>query len=158
MKIAKKKTSNRFRDPNDYTSIYMTHRHEPITDIKQIRKYSYDDVVLYYKGKPIGEGELSLFNKKKKYLHTEGVSLDKEYRQKGHGVFLYHHLISNAIRIGATRLYSSITLNNFSRRMWSEKLPKYYKVESQRTTKPCRECGSIHKRVLRYYIDLGKTE
>lgn len=53
MKTTKtKKVNNRnkhFRDPNDYTSIYMTRRHEPITSIKQITKYSFDDIVLYYK-------------------------------------------------------------------------------------------------------------
>lgn len=142
------------RNPKDYTSSLLTRRHQLITKLSQIKKYSYDDMYLFYKGVDIGCASLEIDNKKKKYVHSEGVSLDKKYRQKGHGIFLYIHLIDHAIRLGATRIYSSTNLNKFSRRMWKEKLPKLYKVKIQKTKSACSHCGSTHERDLRYYIDL----
>ncbi len=135
----------------------MTREHIPITSYRVIKQYSYNDVFLFYKGKFVGEGGFEVVSRKKGWLHTEGVSLQKEHRKKGHGIHIYHHLISTAIRIGCTRLYSSISLNKFSRRMWGEKLSKFYKVVPVKTKATCNSCGSKHPRILKYYIDLKKA-
>ena len=144
------------RKPEDYTSNFMTRQHTPITDFTNFKKWNYEDVFLFYKGVYVGEGGFECVSKKKKWLHTEGVRLDKKFQYKGHGIHLYHHLISTAIRIGCKRLYSSTTLNKYSRRMWSEKLPKFYKVVQVPTHAACSSCGSKHKRTLKFYIDLDK--
>lgn len=153
-----KSSKKQFRDPNDYTSIYANNRHALITNIDQIKKYNYYEMALFYKAVDIGCGELLIVSRKNKHLQTDGVSLDHEYRKKGHGIFLYHHLIDTAIRLGAVRLYSSKNLNEHSRRMWSEKLPKFYSVKTEYTRSECKGCGSHHKRVSRYYIDLKKED
>jgi hypothetical protein len=142
------------RNPKDYTSIFANENHIPITDSRKIAKYDYPRMALFYKGVYIGSGELNNLNKKKQHLNTEGVRLEKKYRNKGHGIHLYHHLISTAIRIGAKRIYSSSVLNKFSRRMWAEKLSKFYKMKEQKTRKTCRGCGCSEPRVERWYIEL----
>jgi hypothetical protein len=142
------------RKPEDYTSNFMTRQHQPITDMSQLKRYSFEDVYLFYKGQFIGEGGFEIVSKKKKWLHTEGVSLQKEFRHKGHGIYLYHHLIATAVRLGCKRLYSSETLNKFSRRMWKDKLSKMYKVVFIKKSGPCDKCGHKAERIVKFYIDL----
>ena len=142
------------RKPEDYTSNFMTREHKPILSFKEIKKYSYDDMFLFYKGVHVGEGSLEIVSRKKAYLHTDGMRLEKKFRDKGHGIHLYHHLISTAVRIGCKRLYSSETLNKYSRRMWSEKLPKFYKVVPVMSRAACRDCGSKGPHTVKFYIDL----
>ena len=151
-----KRTAMIKRKPEDYTSNYMTREHTPITTIVRLKKYDYNDMFLFYKGVKVGEGSFEVVSKKKRFLHTEGVRLDKKFRDKGHGIYLYHHLISTAIRIGAKRLYSSTNLNKHSRRMWDVKLLKFYKVIPVMTRGCCSYCGSKEPRVLKFYIDLDK--
>jgi GNAT superfamily N-acetyltransferase len=142
------------RKPEDYTSNFMTRQHEPIVDFSNFKKWNYEDVFLFYKGVHIGEGGFECISKQKKWLHTEGTRIDKKFRDKGHGIHLYHHLISTAIRIGCKRLYSSVTLNKYSRRMWETKLSKFYHVHQVFTKAPCGSCGSKHSRILKFYINL----
>jgi GNAT superfamily N-acetyltransferase len=144
------------RKPEDYTSNYMTRAHIPITNMKDATKYSYNNMFLFYKGELVGEADLDLVSKRKMYLHTDGVSLEKEHRKQGHGIHLYHHLISTAIRIGCKRLYSSTILNKFSKRMWRDKLSKFYKVVTIFTNTPCPDCGCSGRRPKQFYIDLKK--
>lgn len=148
----------RQRKPEDYTSNFMTRQHQPITSINQFKRYNYEDVFLFYKGVHIGEGGFEVISKRKLYLHTEGVRLEKKFRKKGHGIHLYHHLISTAIRLGCKRLYSSTSLNKFSRRMWGEKLSKFYKVVPVTSRGCCNSCGSKEPRVVKFYIDLDKVK
>lgn len=142
------------RNPKDYTSIFADEYHIPIINVRQIKKYDYNKMGLFYRNKPIGYGELLRMTKKSTDVHTEGVRLERKFRNKGHGIFLYRHLISLARSIGAKRVYSSNMLNKFSRRMWEKKLPKFYTVKHKKTRKPCEACGCNQPRIERYYIDL----
>jgi GNAT superfamily N-acetyltransferase len=155
-KIKVNRPYKNIRHKKDYASNFLTREHQPIKNIAKLKKYNFWDMFLFYKGVFIGEGGFEIVNKCKGYYQTEGVSLQKEHRKKGHGIHLYFHLIETATRSGAKRLYSSTTLNKFSRRMWRDKLPKFYKVIPVHTKKECYTCGSCEKRVERYYIDLKK--
>lgn len=155
-KIRKTDGPMKRRDPKHYTSNFMTREHQPIANMKQLKKYDYQDMYLFYKGNFIGEGGFQVTNKKKMYYHTEGVSLREPHRKQGHGIHLYHHLISTAIRTGVKRLYSSTSLNTHSRNMWANKLSKLYKVIPVMSKKACSYCSSCQPRVERFYIDLDK--
>lgn len=146
----------RYNDPKLYTCIYATDRHLPITDIKQIKRYDYSKLVLFLDGTAIGEGNLERVGRKNsRHVHTDGVSLDNKYRRKGHGIALYYWLIETARGIGATRIYSSTNLNNFSRNMWKNKLKKFgYKVKEKARYYKCDSCGNKHRCIARYYIEL----
>ena len=133
-----------------YSYVFATDRHQPIKKLSQLSRYD-DKFAFLLNGKPIGEA--TLIQIEKHNVHTEWVSLDKGYRKKGHGVWLYRLLIACAKKLGAKRVYSSKCLNKNSRRMWSEKLPKLFDVKEEKTRSKCRRCGH-QKRVLRYYIVL----
>lgn len=139
------------RDPKDYTSIFADRHHQVITSISKLSQWG-TGLVLIYKGIPVGDGELVRVGNKN--LHTTSVSMFNKFRQKGHGIHLYHALIAQAMSLGAKRLYSDQTLNKFSSRMWSVKLPEAgYIVKKQIHSKVC-QCGDKHTCTKRYYIEL----
>lgn len=134
-----------------YTWIFAgSEDHEPIITLKQLRlvgTYS-ANMGFYLNGKAIGTGSFCRENWNKKHLHSESMRLFKGHRRKGYGVELYKALISCARTLGAKRLYSSRSLNKFSRRMWKEKLGKAgFLVKN---FGGCKHCGHNE----RYYIDL----
>jgi N-acetylglutamate synthase-like GNAT family acetyltransferase len=133
-----------------YSYIFANDRHQEIQKLSNLKRDN-DKFAFLLHGKPIGEATLLLLEKLN--VQTECVSLDKKYRKKGHGIWLYKRLIACARKIGAKRIYSSKNLNKHSRRMWSEKLPKLFDVKEQKTRIKCRRCGH-QKRILRYYIVL----
>lgn len=155
MKKAIKKAFQ-LRNIKDYTSILATDSHEPITSIQQLPKSRWSSyrMGLFYKGVNIGGGSLERVERKPKAVGTDGTGIDRKYRNQGHGLMLYISLINKAKEIGATRIYSSTSLNKFSRRMWREKLAKYYKVQPTYRCKECDWCNSKHRCVNRFYIDL----
>lgn len=141
-----------------YKSILATDSHQEVSRIAQFG--SWDSVVMgfFYQEHVIGGGYLKrvryVSSKKKTCLQTESVSLNRKWRKKGHGIHLYKHLIAHAKSCGAERVYSSNNLNHASRRMWSEKLAKIYKVIPVSRRK-CPECGGTcgKKRLPKgYYI------
>lgn len=135
-----------------YSSIFATGKHVPITDVKEFkRRWDQFTMGFFYKGEPIGSGDLE--KQGKEIVHTETVRLLKPFRKKGHGIHLYIHLIETARKIGAKRVYSSTSLNAFSGRMWREKLSKLYDVKTIYYRGACTECGGTkHKRPKYYYI------
>jgi GNAT superfamily N-acetyltransferase len=142
---------------NKYKSIFADAAHQPITSIRQFEnKYDQYTLGFFRTGQVIGTGDLLRceYRKDRGYLQTESVRLRKGFRRKGHGIHLYTHLIETARKIGATRIYSSTNLNKYSRRMWSVKLPRIYKVVTVFTNKPCDCCTRKTRRELGYYIVL----
>jgi GNAT superfamily N-acetyltransferase len=134
----------------------------PVTQLSQFKRWSSFVMGFFLNGRPIGSGCLGkpgrYLRKKLKVvlqcaLQTEDVRLEKSYRNKGHGIHLYKALIETARSIGAIRIYSSATLNDKSRRMWAEKLPRIYKVNVIHTRRPCYSCGNRTTRIEGYYID-----
>lgn len=119
---------------------------------------------LFFQGVAIGDGLLERWQGPGRYsnrakdtsiLQTESTGLRKGMRRKGHGIALYVCLIETARAIGATRIYSSKNLNRLSRRMWAQKLGRYYNVQVKQ--RKC-ECGRIDKKKPVYFIDLqGKA-
>ena len=146
------------RNPKDYHSNFMDRHHIPILSYKQIKKYGYEEMYLFYKNVLVGHGCIEVLNKSKKYYHTDDVGLERKHRKKGHGIFLYIHLIETARKIGVSRICSSQNLNQFSSRMWREKLPKIYRVKPIYQSGPCKSCGTCGKRVKYFYIDLDNNE
>ena len=145
------------RHKKDYTSKFMTPQHEPIETFELAfkHKYSYNELYLFYKGEYIGEASYNLISKKRKAIHTDGVSLVHKHRKKGHGLHLYFHLIETARKLGVKRIYSSENLNENSRPMWDKKLPLHYDVKRIYQRGPCSNCGcTCKKRVKKFYIDL----
>ena len=122
-------------------------------DFIQVGAYR-NSMGLFLNNKAIGAGSLEIENRSKKWVHTERMALGKSYRRKGHGVHLYEFMIAEAIKIGATRIYSSARLNKFSRRMWKEKLARIYEVKTVVHRRYCDRCRSRCKKVERYYISL----
>lgn len=140
-----------------YTFVFATDRHEKIRTLSELKAHRHHDpkLGLWLNGKAIGEGTLLPLGNKRS-VHTEWTSLDKEHRRKGHGIHLYFALITAAKKIGATRIYSSTNLNARSRRMWSEKLRKFYDIREFKGRRKCRRCGCTNRRALQYYIVLRK--
>lgn len=138
-----------------YHSIFATEAHESITNIKQIKRYEYPKMGLFSNGVHIGTGELVKEKRNNNALHTDGMYLNKGFRNQGHGIVFYIQIIEHARRIGANRIYSSKSLNKFSRRMWKTKLPlagyKVVEINSCKCKCRCRKC----RKEPRYYIDLG---
>lgn len=138
-----------------YSSIIATSAHQPVTNLTFFRpKWACQTMGFFFKGKDIGYGDLTR-RVKKNHLHTDNVSLRKRFRRKGHGINLYIHLIESARKIGAKRIYSSTTLNKFSRRMWKEKLAKIYEVHTVRSNVMCNRCECRNRRETCYYIELN---
>lgn len=141
-----------------YSYIFADDRHKEIKSMADLRaaKRSWDKKFGFYlNGKPIGEASLVLLKTFRAAVHTEYVFLDKAYRRKGHGIWLYRMLIACAKNIGARKIYSSKRLNKYSRRMWEEKLPEFFEVKSLKLKTKCRRCG-CQRAVQRYYIVLDK--
>src|SRR5579859_1382767 len=140
-----------------YKSVLATEAHKPVSSMNMFRRYDRFAMGFYLKDEVIGGGELMrvryVAHKKKTSLQTESVSLNKEFREKGHGIHLYRHLIAHAKACGAERIYSSRNLNKYSRRMWSEKLSKLFIVVPVK--RKCRECGgTCAVKPAGYYIQL----
>lgn len=137
-----------------YSSIFADTRHKNIETMRDLRTtgYACTELGFYLNGKSIGCGDLRPCDKD--CVYTEGVRLDKGHRRKGHGIHLYHALIRTAKKLGARRIYSSFRLNQFSRRMWAEKLPELYKVEQSKHRRKCHRCGFRNLR-SRYWIELN---
>lgn len=136
-----------------YSSIFATKEHKPITSLKEMDKW--DNVMGFFlNGKPIGQGSLEKqrIGKKHKIVSTSGTEIYKKFRKKGHGIHLYLALIDTARSLGATQIRSDKSLNQLSRRMWSEKLAKIFPVKTARTKAPCHRCGSPGWKY--YYINL----
>jgi hypothetical protein len=140
----------------EYSSIFATSLHEPINSIDDLKKYSYDTMGFFLNGKPIGNGCLSLTKKRAKILQTSSTEIFKKHRFKGHGIHLYIALIETARSIGARQIQSDTSLNKYSKRMWSEKLPKIYPVKIRKTLQPCTHCDRGGLRRKYFYIDLTK--
>lgn len=140
-----------------YKSILATATHEPVKVLAQFRERWFQSTMGFFlNGKDIGYGDLLLceYRKNRKYLQTESVRIREPFRRKGHGIQLYTHLIKTAKRLGAERLYSSAALNKHSRKMWSEKLARIYKVQPVFSRKACSFCGCKNHRAIGYYIVL----
>lgn len=132
--------------------------HSPIRNLEELHRARWDAWLgLFCDGVKIGSARLENMNRKQKYVHTENVCLIKDFRRKGHGVFLYKALIQLARRLGAVRIYSSEHLNKHSRRMWRVKLPKIFDVQRtrQECSSPCRHCAQNESQ--RYYIQLNHS-
>ena len=141
-----------------YKSRLATAGHKPVTKMSQFGgRWDGFEMGFYLRNEVIGGGELTrvrYHGVTSKDLQTESVALNKKFRKKGHGIHLYIHLIAQAQNCGARRIYSSRSLNKFSKRMWSEKLAKIFNVKEAATRKPCSECNSVSRRVIGYYIQL----
>lgn len=138
----------------DYQVIFADDHHIPITTMGMLKKSRWlHSLSLLFNGQFVGDGTLAVKNLQKKHLNTVSVHLDRKFRRKGHGIPLYMALIQAARSLGAARLYSSSSLNKYSTRMWSKKLPEIYTVKTtrkicKRPCSHCRQCG------FRYYINL----
>ena len=139
-----------------YTSLFANEYHEKVRSLSELKRWSGPTLALFCNGRAIGIGDLRPKDKAKKHVHTEAVALKDEFRRKGHGVHLYFALIRAAKQLGATRIYSSKTLNKFSGRMWQEKLGQFFEVKHSgpRCKCKCRNCR--YKRGW-HYIDLTKV-
>jgi GNAT superfamily N-acetyltransferase len=138
-----------------YTSIFATQEHKPIYSFKDLTLY--DNVLgLFLNGKVIGTGRLETRRRNKRYrvISTSSTEIFKKYRNKGHGIRLYIALIEAARRIGARQIRSDMTLNNFSERMWNEKLAKIYPVQVRNTRQACHCCQNTRPHRKYYYINL----
>lgn len=130
-----------------YTSIFAGVQHQRIRTFEDCHRWP--TLGLFCNDVPVGDGQLRIINSARKYLQTDSVGLLKEFRRKGHGLPLYFALIRTAKKVGAKRLYSSHSLNKYSRKMWGEKLPKFFKVH--------RICGCKHCfHGARFYIQFDK--
>lgn len=140
----------------NYSSILADECHAPITDVAQFKRRG-DEFTMsfFFKGKLIGNATLE--KQGKGIVHTGSVRLEKPFRKKGHGIHLYIHAIETARQIGAKRIYSSTALNQFSRRMWKEKLLKLYDVKTVLARpKKCETCNCTkHPHEKYYYIELN---
>lgn len=140
-----------------YSSILATEGHKIITDMKEFSTWDGFSLGFFLNDKEIGYGWLKktrYHGRKSLDLQTESTGLKKVFRKKGHGIHLYHALIAQAKKCGARRVYSSQSLNKFSKRMWSEKLKEFYDVKTVTTIKPCGDCGHKSRRPIGYYIVL----
>jgi GNAT superfamily N-acetyltransferase len=138
-----------------YTWIFADERHDPIRDLRQLKRLGYCDanLGLFYNGVCVGQGSLLKVSWVKKHLHTDYVRLKEGFRRKGHGLHLYLALIECAKKLGAKRLYSSTNLNKHSSRVWRIKLEKQAGVKVHHVrlcSKPCKHCSKKQ----RHYIDL----
>lgn len=141
-----------------YSSIIATATHLPVRTMADFKKkYDQPTMGFFLHGKDIGYGDLLRceYVKNRMYLQTDNVRIRSGFRRKGHGINLYIHLIETARKIGAKRIYSSTSLNKFSRKMWGVKLPKIYEVKTVYTCKPCSFCSVKSRRALGYYIVLA---
>jgi GNAT superfamily N-acetyltransferase len=136
-----------------YTSKFADEYHEPIRSVKKVPKWSGASVALFLNGHAIGAGDLRSKDRAKKWVNTESVALKKGFRKQGHGIHLYFALIRKAKEVGAVRIYSSLTLNRLSGRMWRDKLPKFFDVKRNRPACRCK-CRNCCYRRGRFYIDL----
>lgn len=140
-----------------YKSVLATQAHNPVTEMKHFGPWESFEMGFYLGKEVIGGGELKRVRyvpgKKRTCLQTESISLNEEYRRKGHGIHMYRAFIETARKCGAERIYSSRSLNKFSRRMWAEKLAKIYNVQPYKRH-TCTECGSKGTRAIGYYIVL----
>jgi hypothetical protein len=144
-----------------YSYCFAAREHWHITKLSQLKGWSQNVLGLFIpdgKGlQSIGGGELRLINLKRKYVHTDGVGLNNDMRRKGHGIHLYFALIRAAKNIGASRIYSSKSLNNFSGNMWCNKLREFFDVQGPKAKKSCScKCRRCRRQWGRYYIDLTK--
>ena len=136
-----------------YSSIFAGPEHQAITSLRQMR--GWDNVLGFFlNGKVIGSGCLLKVNKRSKTVHTSSTLIFNKYRKKGHGIQLYIALIETARKLGAKQIRSDNSLNKFSKRMWSEKLAKIYKVRTRMARKPCSCCERTGLRRKYYWIDL----
>lgn len=141
-----------------YSSILATDEHKPIHDLKPFRaKYSDARMGFFLDDTVIGRGQLQRPDYVKEWkgnLQTESVRLLKGFRRKGHGIYLYKHLIETARLLGANRIYSSNNLNKLSRNMWKNKLSKIYEVHPVIRRK-CDSCTCIAPHEIGYFIELN---
>lgn len=141
-----------------YKSVLATEGHNPIKSMSQFGSWDRFSMGFFLNDKVVGGGDLLRVRyvpaKKKTCLQTESTFLNKKFRRKGHGIHLYHALIKHARKVGAERIYSSRTLNRYSRRMWSEKLKNFYDVCEVKSNRKCHDCGCKCRRVIGYYIVL----
>lgn len=138
-----------------YTSIFATAEHKLITSIKDVKgRWSYHTMGFFLNGEAIGHGSLNLISKRRKIFETSATEIFKKFRNKGHGIHLYIALIETARSIGAKQIQSDNTLNQFSRRMWQEKLAKIYPVKIRKTRRPCSHCDQDGLRRKYFYIEL----
>ncbi len=148
----------------EYYYIFATPTHWRIENLIQLKRrgWDYNTLGFYIRHKDrtwteIGAGELRLMSLKKKFVHTDGVSLNEDRRRKGHGIHLYFALIRAAKVIGAKRIYSAKRLNKFSGNMWCNKLREFFDVRGPKERKTCScRCSQCKRRWGRYYIDLTK--
>jgi hypothetical protein len=136
-----------------YTSIFATPEHLPITKLKQVRRWGDYVMGFFCNGQVIGHGSLRRV-RRTKILETNGTEIFKKFRNKGHGIQLYIHLIETARKLGAVSIQSDDSLNKFSERMWKEKLSKIYTVKVKNTDKECYSCHRGGRRRKFYWIDL----
>jgi hypothetical protein len=139
----------------EYSSIFATSEHKPITSIKDLKsRWNYDTMGFFLNGMAIGHGSLNLISKRRKIFETSSTEIFKKFRNKGHGIHLYIALIETARSLGARQIRSDNTLNKFSRRMWQEKLARIYTVKMKKTRRPCDHCDRAGLRRKYFYIDL----
>jgi hypothetical protein len=138
------------RKPSDYSYIFANEGHKEINTWEEFKtaRWSYATMGFFYKNELIGHAQLDrVYSHKRRLAHTSDVRLLKKFRKKGHGIHLYLTLIEIARNMGVEILYSDWTLNKNSRRMWADRLPKYFKVHRRGGCKMCANGG-------RFYINL----
>jgi GNAT superfamily N-acetyltransferase len=122
---------------NLYSAIFANEGHQRISRVVDLKNHT-GTLGLFLYGDLLGTAELRW--RTPTTVHTDAVRLKREFRRKGHGIWLYLALIRAAKGIGAEKIYSSRYLNSKSRRMWSDKLPEYFDVHHPGCKKPCRHC------------------
>jgi len=148
-----------------YNAIFAAREHWVIEKFSELKSHRWDSPVLGLfisdkkKWVSIGSGELRVQSSTNKYVHTDGVGLNDDMREKGHGIHLYFALIRAAKKVGARRIYSSRSLNKYSGNMWCNKLREFFDVQGPKSQakKACNcGCRACRRRWGRYYIDLTK--
>lgn len=140
-----------------YEGFLMDEAHKSVKSLKEFKgRYVQFTMGLHLNGKSIGTGDLMRWRgtSTADNLQTERTGLLRGWRKKGHGIILYILLIETARVLGAKRIYSSRSLNRYSRRMWAEKLARIYDVK--KIPGFCRVCHRKfrHGKKPTFFIDL----
>lgn len=140
------------RLPREYSVRFADEGHQPLdTWERYCARVGYATLGLYLSGVLVGTGEIEGRGRIHRRVNTHSMSLRPQFRKQGHGIWLYLAVIQAAKKLGVEIISSSWCLNQFSRRMWSVKLAKFYKIHR---VGGCYNCG----RKGRYYIRFKESK